>query len=38
MRKPKEQTEEEGTEAQFFDDFESSDDSDDSDDETITRE
>ena len=37
MRKPKEQTEEEGTEAHFFEDFESSDDSDDSDDETVGR-
>ncbi|HVY67042.1 MAG TPA: hypothetical protein VHH11_19695 [Gammaproteobacteria bacterium] len=32
MRKPKEQVEEEGNEAHFFDDFESSDDLDDSDD------
>jgi hypothetical protein len=34
MRKPKEQAEEEGTEAHFFDDLESSDDSGDSDDES----
>ena len=32
MRKPKENVEEEGNEAHFFDDLESSDDSDDSDD------
>jgi hypothetical protein len=31
MRKPKEQVDEAGTEAHFFDDFESSDDVDDSD-------
>jgi hypothetical protein len=31
MRKPKEQADEEGSEAHFFDDFESSDDGDDSD-------
>ena len=37
MRKPKEQTEEEGAEAQFFDDFEPSDDPDDSDAETVSR-
>jgi hypothetical protein len=30
MRKPKEQVDEEGNEAQFFEDFESSDDGDDS--------
>ena len=30
MRKPKEQVDEEGSEANFFDDFESSDDGDDS--------
>jgi hypothetical protein len=34
MRKPKEQADEEGSEAQFFDDFESSDDGDDSDDDS----
>jgi hypothetical protein len=34
MRKPKEQAEEEGTEAHFFDDLESSDDSGDSDDDS----
>jgi hypothetical protein len=34
MRKPKEQAEEEGHEAHFFDDLESSDDSGDSDDES----
>jgi hypothetical protein len=34
MRKPKEQAEEEGSEAHFFDDFESNDDSDDSDDDS----
>jgi hypothetical protein len=34
MRKPKEQVEEEGNEAQFFDDLESNDDSDDSDDDS----
>ncbi len=32
MRKPKEQVDEEGNEAHFFDDFESSNDNDDSDD------
>ena len=37
MRKPKEQTEEEGNEAHFFDDMESSDDSDDSDDSSSSR-
>jgi hypothetical protein len=37
MRKPKEQTEEEGTEAHFFEDLESSDDSDDSDDNSVSR-
>ncbi len=37
MRKPKEQVEEEGNEAQFFDDFESSDDVDDSDDDSDSR-
>ena len=36
MRKPKEQVDEEGNEAHFFDDFESSDDSDDSDDDSGT--
>jgi hypothetical protein len=35
MRKPKEQVEEEGNEAHFFDDFESGDDADDSDDDSI---
>jgi len=34
MRKPKEQADEEGTEAHFFDDLETSDDSGDSDDES----
>jgi hypothetical protein len=34
MRKPKEQVDEEGNEAQFFDDFESNDESDDSDDDS----
>jgi hypothetical protein len=34
MRKPKEQVEEDGTEAALFDDFESGDDSDDSDDDS----
>ena len=34
MRKPKEQVDEEGTDAHFFDDFESSGDSDDSDDDS----
>jgi hypothetical protein len=34
VRKPKEQVDEEGNEAHFFDDFESSDDSDDSDDDS----
>ena len=34
MRKPKEQVDEEGNEAHFFDDFESSDDADDSDDDS----
>ena len=37
MRKPKEQVEEEGNEAHFFDDLESSDDSDDSDTGTSSR-
>ena len=37
MRKPKEQVEEDGNEAHFFDDFESSDDSDDSDDDSASR-
>ncbi len=37
MRKPKEQVEEEGTEAHAFDDLESSDDSDDSDDGSVSR-
>jgi len=37
MRKPKEQAEEEGNEAHFFDDVESSDDSDDSDDRSTSR-
>lgn len=36
MRKPKEQVDDEGNEAQVFDDFES-DDSDDSDDDSATR-
>lgn len=34
MRKPKEQADEEGHEAHFFDDLESSDDSEDSDDDS----
>jgi hypothetical protein len=34
MRKPKEQVEEEGTEAQFFDDFGSDDSADDPDDDS----
>ncbi len=34
MRKPKEQVDEEGNDAHFFDDFESSDESDDSDDDS----
>ena len=38
MRKPKEQVEEEGNEAQFFDDLESNDDSDDSNDDSGTAE
>ncbi len=38
MRKPKEQVEEEGTDAHFFDDLESSDSTDDSDDDTSARE
>jgi hypothetical protein len=37
MRKPKEQVDEEGTDAHFFDDFESSDDGDDSDDDSDPR-
>jgi hypothetical protein len=37
MRKPKEQVDEEGNEAPFFDDFESSDDTDDSDDSSDSR-
>jgi hypothetical protein len=37
MRKPKEQVEEEGTEAHVFDDLESNDDSDDSDDRSVSR-
>lgn len=37
MRKPKEQVEEEGTEAHVFEDLESSDDSDDSDDRSVSR-
>ena len=37
MRKPKEQVEEDGNEAHFFDDFESGDDSDDSDDDSAGR-
>ncbi len=37
MRKPKEQVEEDGNEAPFFDDVESSDDSDDSDDRSGSR-
>jgi hypothetical protein len=37
MRKPKEQVEEDGNEAHFFDDLESSDDSDDSDDGSSSR-
>jgi hypothetical protein len=38
MRKPKEQVDEEGTEAHFFDDLESSDDGDDSDSSSNVRE
>jgi hypothetical protein len=34
MRKPKEQVDEEGNDAQLFDDFESNDDSDDTDDDS----
>ena len=34
MRKPKEQVDEEGNDAHFFDDFESGDDGDDSDDDS----
>ena len=37
MRKPKEQVDEEGSEAHFFDDLESSDDSSDSDDDSGVR-
>jgi len=37
MRKPKEQVEEDGNEAHFFDDVESSDDSDDADDPSGSR-
>ena len=37
MRKPKEQVEEDGNEAHFFEDLESSDDSDDSDDRSVSR-
>jgi hypothetical protein len=37
MRKPKEQVDEEGNEAHFFDDLGSSDDSDDSDDNSGSR-
>ena len=37
MRKPKEQVDEEGTEAHFFDDFESSDGGEDSDDDSGAR-
>ncbi len=37
MRKPKEQVEEEGNEAHFFEDSESSDDADDSDDRSVSR-
>jgi hypothetical protein len=37
MRKPKEQVDEEGNEAHFFDEFESGDDTDDSDDDSGTR-
>ena len=37
MRKPKEQVDEEGAEAPFFDDFESGDANDDSDDDSGTR-
>jgi len=37
MRKPKEQVDEEGSEAPFFDDLESSDDSSDSDDDSGVR-
>jgi len=36
MRKPKEQVDEDGNEAHFFDDFQSSD-ADDSDDDSVTR-
>ncbi len=35
MRKPKEQVDDEGNEAHFFDDFESSGDADDSDDDSV---
>jgi hypothetical protein len=38
MRKPKEQSDEEGNEAHFFEDFESSDDSDDSNSDSNVRE
>jgi hypothetical protein len=37
MRKPKEQVEEEGNEAHFFEDSESSEDADDSDDRSVSR-
>ena len=37
MRKPKEQVDEEGSDAHFFDDFQSSDVADDSDDDSTTR-
>ena len=37
MRKPKEQVDEEGNEAPFFDDFESGDSADDSDDDPLNR-
>ena len=37
MRKPKEQVDEEGNEAQFFEEFESSDDVNNSDDDSATR-
>ena len=37
MRKPKEQVDEEGNEAQFFEEIESSDDVDNSDDDSYTR-
>ena len=37
MRKPKEQVDEEGNEAQFFEEFESSDDVDNSGDDSTTR-